>query len=193
VEETVNIQSGTLDVEGVAEVGRVMRRELDRLGLETEWIALAREMQRAGHLVGRKEGSRGPKFLLIGHLDTVFEEDGAPFRREGNVATGAGVDDMKGGNVVIVYALEALREAGVLDELSVAVIYTGDEEKPGEPLAVTRAPLIELGKWADVALGFESAAYADGVDYATVARDRKSTRLNSSHVKISYAVFCLKK
>src|SRR5690606_18810685 len=27
----------------------------------------------------------------------------------------------------------------------------------------------------------------------TSARDRKSTRLNSSHVKISYAVFCLKK
>src|SRR5436309_7999343 len=27
----------------------------------------------------------------------------------------------------------------------------------------------------------------------SVARDRKSTRLNSSHVKISYAVFCLKK
>src|SRR5690606_41836851 len=26
-----------------------------------------------------------------------------------------------------------------------------------------------------------------------VVRDRKSTRLNSSHVKISYAVFCLKK
>src|SRR5690606_41633452 len=27
----------------------------------------------------------------------------------------------------------------------------------------------------------------------TFLRDRKSTRLNSSHVKISYAVFCLKK
>src|SRR5204862_7485885 len=27
----------------------------------------------------------------------------------------------------------------------------------------------------------------------TIARDRKSTRLNSSHVEISYAVFCLKK
>src|SRR5438874_10720590 len=26
-----------------------------------------------------------------------------------------------------------------------------------------------------------------------LARDRKSTRLNSSHVEISYAVFCLKK
>src|SRR5690606_27214192 len=29
--------------------------------------------------------------------------------------------------------------------------------------------------------------------YAILAGDRKSTRLNSSHVKISYAVFCLKK
>src|SRR5690606_41645630 len=29
--------------------------------------------------------------------------------------------------------------------------------------------------------------------FAPDARDRKSTRLNSSHVKISYAVFCLKK
>src|SRR5690606_41429565 len=28
-------------------------------------------------------------------------------------------------------------------------------------------------------------------DVARIARDRKSTRLNSSHVKISYAVFCL--
>src|SRR5436305_5509726 len=28
---------------------------------------------------------------------------------------------------------------------------------------------------------------------AGVAQDRKSTRLNSSHVRISYAVFCLKK
>src|SRR5690606_41242691 len=31
------------------------------------------------------------------------------------------------------------------------------------------------------------------VTIADLARDRKSTRLNSSHVKISYAVFCLKK
>src|SRR5699024_12165039 len=30
-------------------------------------------------------------------------------------------------------------------------------------------------------------------DYLVIATDRKSTRLNSSHVSISYAVFCLKK
>src|SRR5690606_39851632 len=36
---------------------------------------------------------------------------------------------------------------------------------------------------------------ADGLrqDHAFAAEDRKSTRLNSSHVKTSYAVFCLKK
>lgn len=174
VEETVNISSGTLDLEGVREVGKVMRRELDELGLRTEWIGLPEDMQRAGHLVARQEGTRAPKFLLIGHLDTVFETDGAPFRRTGNIAVGAGVADMKGGNVVIIYALKALAQVGALDELPLAVAYTGDEEKPGEPLAVTRKPLIELGKWADVALGFEGAAVEDGVDYATVARRSSS-------------------
>src|SRR5690606_227840 len=33
----------------------------------------------------------------------------------------------------------------------------------------------------------------DARGYSVLVRDRKSTRLNSSHVKISYAVFCLKK
>jgi glutamate carboxypeptidase len=174
VEETVNISSGTLDLEGVREVGTVLRRELDELGLRTEWVELPKEMQRAGHLIAKQEGTRGPKFLLIGHLDTVFETDSAPFAREGNIARGAGVADMKGGNVVIIYALKALKQVGALDDLSVAVAYTGDEEKPGEPLAVTRKPLIGLGQWADVALGFEGAAVRDGVDYATVARRSSS-------------------
>src|SRR5690606_39357843 len=38
----------------------------------------------------------------------------------------------------------------------------------------------------------EIARQIDGVELV-FGRDRKSTRLNSSHVKISYAVFCLKK
>src|SRR2546427_6807177 len=33
----------------------------------------------------------------------------------------------------------------------------------------------------------------DGSDAARIDQDRKSTRLNSSHSQISYAVFCLKK
>src|SRR5690606_42097736 len=39
----------------------------------------------------------------------------------------------------------------------------------------------------------EEASVLDGTCTRIGSRDRKSTRLNSSHVKISYAVFCLKK
>src|SRR5690606_15365680 len=44
------------------------------------------------------------------------------------------------------------------------------------------------------AVSVERREYPDGFWRRDGARrDRKSTRLNSSHVKISYAVFCLKK
>src|SRR6266508_3090110 len=45
----------------------------------------------------------------------------------------------------------------------------------------------------DVPAGRDSIAFARIGYKRVVAADRKSTRLNSSHVAISYAVFCLKK
>ena len=176
LEETVNISSGTMNPEGVREVGNVMRRELDALGLETEWIEMPPEMNRAGHLFGRK-GGKGKKVLLIGHLDTVFEadDDFQAFVRDGDQASGPGVDDMKAGNVVIVYALKALAEIGALNDIPVVVAYTGDEEKTGSPLDIARHDLIEAGKWADIALGFEGAITYDGQDWATTARRSSSS------------------
>jgi glutamate carboxypeptidase len=172
LEETVNIGSGTMNHEGVREVARVLEPELEALGLEVEWIEQPPEVQRAGHLVGRQKGGRGPRLLLIGHLDTVFEAGDAfdAFRREGNIATGPGVIDMKSGNIVIIQALKALRHAGQLDRLQLVVFYTGDEEKAGRPLSVSRRDLVEAGKWADVALGFEGASFREGRDWATAAR-----------------------
>lgn len=176
LEETVNIGSGTMNHDGVREVGVVMRRELDAIGLETEWIDM-QELNRAGHLFARSDSSRGPKILLIGHLDTVFEadDDFQAFNRIGDTATGPGVEDMKSGNVIIVYALKALKEIGVLDDFSVVVAYTGDEEKAGSPLAAARRDLIDAGKWADIALGFESAITYDDTDWATIARRSSSS------------------
>ncbi len=171
LEETVNIGSGTMNHDGVRAVGRVMQRELDATGFETRWIDME-EVNRAGHLFGRRDGDGGPKILMIGHLDTVFESDDEfqSFAREGDVATGPGVDDMKSGNVIIVYALRALQAVGVLDGVSVVVAYTGDEESTGTPLSAARRDLIEAGQWADVALGFEAAVHYDDTDWATIAR-----------------------
>ena len=176
LEKTVNISSGSNNHEGVREVGRVMRRELDGLGLETEWIEMPPEVNRAGHLFGRKDG-KGKKILLIGHLDTVFEADDAfqTFERDGDRASGPGVNDMKSGNIIMVYALKALREIGALDDIAVVVAYTGDEEKTGTPISISRKDLIEAGQWADIALGFEGAVRYDDTDWATIARRSASS------------------
>lgn len=176
LEETVNISSGTMNHQGVRDVGSVMRRELDTLGLETRWIEMPAEMQRAGHLFGRRDSDVGAKILLIGHLDTVFEADDGfqAFDRDGDVASGPGVDDMKSGNVVIIYALKALQSIGALDGMSIVVAYTGDEENAGSPLSLSKHDLIEAGKWAGISLGFEAGISFDGKDRATIARRSSS-------------------
>ena len=174
--ETVNIGSGTMNHAGVREVGDVMLRELDQLGLAAEWIEMPPEVNRAGHVIARKAG-QGTKILLIGHLDTVFESDDEfqSFKREGETGYGPGIDDMKAGNVTIIYALKALLEIGALENIAVVVVYSGDEEKTGAPISVSREHLIEAGKWADVALGFESAVTFDDTDWATIARRSSSS------------------
>ena len=156
LERVVNINSGTQNFAGVREVGAVFRSAFDRLGFSTRWVDGA-AFQRAGHLVAEHPG-KGPKILLIGHLDTVFERDGPfqKFRRiDEQTATGPGIIDMKGGDVIILHALAALDAAGALKDMDVTVVMTGDEEDGGRPLAKSREALVAAAKAADVAIGFE--------------------------------------
>src|SRR5690625_6186416 len=61
-------------------------------------------------------------------------------------------------------------------------------------LAFGMRPPIDLAAALGVLALITAAMYAVGMIVAALApTDRKSTRLNSSHVAISYAVFCLKK
>jgi len=169
LERAVDINSGTLNSEGVREVGSVFRAELDEIGLTTDWIEMPPEIDRGGHLFATHQGDSGKRLLLIGHLDTVFEKD-SPFQTSvtrGDTLFGPGASDMKGGDVVIVYALKALQQAGVLNGITVTVAMIGDEERPGGEISIVRGDLIAAAERSDVALGFEGCVALNNV---TVAR-----------------------
>lgn len=168
--ESVNINSGTLNIDGVRKVGAVYRRELDKLGFTTEWVDLPDSLRRAGHLVASRRGSQGKRLFLIGHLDTVFELDMefSPYKKlNDSTATGQGVNDMKGGNVVMISALKALHGLGLLKNTYIIAYFTGDEESSGSPHEVARKDFIERAKTTDIALGFEGA---QGLNTVAVAR-----------------------
>jgi len=158
LERAVNINSGTLNFAGVRAVARLFEPEFAALGLETEWVALPPETQRAGHFFARTKGSRGKRLLLIGHLDTVFEGDGSAFVRQDTIALGPGTSDMKSGNIVILYALRALHSVGALKDARITVAFTGDEEDPSPLMEASRKSLVDAAKRSDIALAFEEDA-----------------------------------
>ena len=162
LQRTVDVGSGTLDREGVLATAALYEPRFARLGFTTSRIDLAR-VQRGCHLVAERKGTRADvRVLLLGHLDTVFEK-GSGFDRyqvtpAGRIE-GPGVSDMKGGNLVLLEALEALHSIGDLDRLDVVVVLTGDEEDPGpDPdgtFTTTRGPVAEIAARSDFALAFE--------------------------------------
>jgi glutamate carboxypeptidase len=170
LEKVVNINSGTLNLKGIEKVGKEFGSAFEEIGFESTWIPMPEEMNRAGHLFAEIKGSKGKKLLLIGHLDTVFEED-SPFQTfemvNDSIAHAPGGNDMKGGDVIVLYALKALKENGLLNDAQIIVAFTGDEESTGDPLEESRKDLIAAAKRSDIALGFETST---GFNYATVAR-----------------------
>jgi glutamate carboxypeptidase len=161
LETTVNINSGSLNIAGVKKVGASFAKALQEAGFTTEWIPMPDSINRAGHLVATRKGGKGKRLFLIGHLDTVFEPDMPPnpyTKLNDSTATGQGVNDMKGGDVIAIMALQALNAAGLLKDANITVYFTGDEEKSGSPISVSRKDFIERAQQSDIALGFEGAA-----------------------------------
>jgi len=169
LEKTVNINSGTMNFAGVRQVGEIFAPQFEALGFKTHWVD-GKPFGRAGHLVAERKG-KGKHILLIGHLDTVFEPS-SPFqhseRVDANTLRGPGTADMKGGIVVALTALGALKKVNALDDLNITVVLHGDEEDSGAPLALARETLIEAAKAADIAIGLENAA--DDPSTAVTAR-----------------------
>jgi len=176
LERLVDLNSGTHNLEGVRAVGKIMTAELEGLGFEVQWIPMD-EVQRAGVLVAEHKCPAGPekcgkRMLLIGHMDTVFETT-SPFQKytvAGNIATGPGVNDMKGGLVDMLYALKAMQAAGGLKNAEITAVLSGDEEAHGEPASVSRRDMIAAAHHSDIALEFEGTPRINGVFYGSVSR-----------------------
>ncbi len=158
LERIVNIDSCSPNPRGVDDVAAVLGEGLEEAGFRTErvppprvatdaWVAefflpeIGNFDLVAHHLIGRKDGNGRGHALLIGHMDTAFplgEPKRNPFRIEGDRAFGCAVADMKGGLVVILYAVKALAEAGVLAP-RITVVYDSDEQAG----SLTARPVIE--------------------------------------------------
>ena len=160
IKQAVNINSDSLNIEGVKKVGAIATEQLKAIGFEVEWLD-GSAFNRAGHVLATHE-SNDPdalKILMIGHLDTVFakHDNFTTYKRiDEHTASGPGVADMKGGNTIIITALKSLQALNLLENVSVKVLLTGDEESSGRPLSLSKKAIVDAAIWADVALGFEN-------------------------------------
>lgn len=109
---------------------------------------------------GARKASEGG-VILIGHIDTVFPKDKfSGYRSDGKIARGPGVLDMKGGLVIVTFALKALRELGLLDRMALTYMVVSDEEV-GSPDSTPHLKKAAAG--AAAALVFESGRAGDAI------------------------------
>ncbi|HEY8089126.1 MAG TPA: M20 family metallopeptidase [Polyangiaceae bacterium] len=157
----VDENSYTENPEGGRKVGTLLRALFALEGLEVH----VRPSERfADHLVFRSRPQLPNKgaVALVGHLDTVFPPGSFEgYRRDGDLARGPGVLDMKGGLVVIAFALKALAATGGLDAIApVRVVIVGDEEV-GSPEGQGVIAAAVTG--SSCALVFEAGRKADAI------------------------------
>lgn len=149
----VEVNSFTDNADGGRKVGAMLRDLFAIRGVASEVKESARY---ADHLVfASRPAASAPSVALVGHLDTVFPPgvfEG--YRRDGDLARGPGVLDMKGGLVVVAFALRALAETLGLDAVAPLRIAVVADEEVGSPegQAIIRTGIAG----ADAALVFEA-------------------------------------
>lgn len=152
----VEQSSHTHDRDGVDAAGAVLR---EAVPLPCRAVAGARYGSHLFFEGGRSAGEAG--VVLVGHHDTVFpREVFAGYRSEHGIARGPGVLDMKGGLVVMTFALKALREAGLLGKVPLTMAVVADEEV-GSPESAPH--LADVARGATVALVFEAGRAGDAI------------------------------
>lgn len=186
LETYVNIKTGTFNHDGLDKFRNMLEAQFRSLGFQTSLQAggevelltcKPRKMVFADHLLARRMGSKSTKVFLNGHLDTVFEKDDEfqimTSETDGTLK-GPGVLDMKGGLVVLTYALKAIHHSGRLDDASITIFLNTDEEIGS---LGSRSLIEKLAKEHDIGLIFEGSR-----DHK-LARQRKG--LGQARIKVT--------
>jgi glutamate carboxypeptidase len=156
LKEMVSIESGTMDLPGLARMTDYAERRLKALGLQTE--RRPSSTAKGEILIGRLQGSGRRKLMLIAHLDTIYFPGTLatqPIKLEGNRLYGPGIADDKGGVAVILHALDILKAAGWRDYAQLTVLFNADEESQSAGSGETIATVAESH---DVVLSYEPTA-----------------------------------
>ncbi len=133
----VNLDCGSYTPAGVNRVADAVAASLAELGASVERVPhepTDGERQLGDLVIGHLAGP-GPRLLLIGHMDTVFEPGTAaqrPFGVAGERATGPGVSDMKGGLLAGLHALAALH---AIDRRPSVTFVANPDEEIGSPFS----------------------------------------------------------
>jgi glutamate carboxypeptidase len=195
LEELVNINSFTDNREGGCRVGARLAELLALPGLALERHASERF---ADHLVFSSTG-RPPlaPVALVGHLDTVFPPGTFEgYRREGPLRRGPGVLDMKGGLVVVAWALKALAATCGLSALPPVRLVVVSDEEVGSPEGQGVIQRAIAG--AQACLVFESGRANDAIitrrkgTGGVVARaSGRAAHAGNAHQEGHNAIWCL--
>ena len=165
----VNIDSGSGQVEGVNCIMAYLQQWLEDMSFR---VTRHHSEQYGVNLVGRRRGKGKLRVLLVGHVDTVYDRGSAtqqPFHIEGELATGPGVIDMKSGDVMGLYALRVLLEAGFEEYGELCVVFNNDEEVGSFD---SESLLREVAQSVDIGLVLEGSRSPEIVTRARKGSDK---------------------
>lgn len=182
----VGVNTGTANIEGLDLYRQILKADLEELGFKTEehqsdsmnvLSCRGGRVDIANHLSGKITGGSGQRVFINGHMDTVFSANDEFQKLEilaDGTLKGPGVADMKGGIVIMLNALRALKRQGLLADANLTVLFNSDEEIGS---LGSRELIEELAKLHDVGLVFE------GTYQNKVTRSRKG--LGQARIRVT--------
>ena len=125
LEQIVNVNSSSYNIEEVNRLGQMISKRLEHLGFKSQTY---HEFDVGNMIYFKNHESEFNDVLLLCHLDTWYDnKDFTPFSKVGNKLFGSGIAESKGGIMVMLSALQALRFSRKLKNVKCGILLTSDD------------------------------------------------------------------